>query len=216
MGRDINPVIFKHLKAFLGVFFKEVNFWPLILDISWVSGGMIALFQRKMLFFGSFVLFSVGKHFWCIWDAFRKSSENFGCISDAFRKFRSRDMNAAMWFVPSSVPFHSLLSLREIPYRRPVIRAIKRKMAGEEQELSAEQTEKLLQFQVIMATTSISKHQKWNNTTWIIVKIFHLWKNDTVVYKIEGHIFVVTAKFCPFVTCHVICHIDLDLVTLIQ
>ena len=52
------------------------------------------------------------------------------------------------------------LSLREIPYRRPVIRATKRKMAGEEQELSAEQTEKLLQFQVIMATTSMSKHQK--------------------------------------------------------
>ena len=107
------------------------------------------------------------------------------------------------------------LSLREIPYRRPVIRATKRKMAGEEQELSAEQTEKLLQFQVIMATTSMSKHQKWNNTTWIIVKIFHLWKNDTVVYKIEGHIFVVTAKFCRIATCHVICHIDLDLVTLI-
>ena len=109
MGRHINPVIFKNLKAFLGVFFKEVNFWPLILDISWVSGGMIALFWRKMLFFGSFVLFSVGKHFWCIWDAFRKSLENFGCILDAFRKFRSRDMNAAMWFVPSSLPFHSLI-----------------------------------------------------------------------------------------------------------
>ena len=26
MGRDINPVIFKNLKAFLGVFLKEVNF----------------------------------------------------------------------------------------------------------------------------------------------------------------------------------------------
>ena len=99
-------------RLFLEVFFKEVNFWPLILDISWVSGGMIALFWRKMLVFGSFVLFAVGKHFWCIWDAFWKSSENFGCISDAFqtqsRKFRSRDMNAAIWFVPSPVPFHSL------------------------------------------------------------------------------------------------------------
>ena len=84
MGRDISPVIFKNLKAFLGVFFKEVNFWPLILDISWVSGGMIALFWRKMLFFGSFVLFLVGKYFWCIWDAFQKSLENFRCILDAF------------------------------------------------------------------------------------------------------------------------------------
>ena len=110
MGRDINPVIFKNLKAFLGVFFKEVNFWPLILDISWVSGGMIFLFWRKMLFFGSFVLFLVGKHFWCICDAFQKSLENFGCISDAFR---SCDMNAAMWFVPSSVPFHSLRFLMQ-------------------------------------------------------------------------------------------------------
>ena len=80
MGRDINPVIFKNLKAFLGVFFKEVNFWPLILDISWVSGGMIALFWRKMLFFGSFVLFSVGKHFWCISEKFGKFRMHFGHI----------------------------------------------------------------------------------------------------------------------------------------
>ena len=64
MGRDINPVIFKNLKAFLGVFFKEVNFWPLILDISWISRGMIALFWRKMLVFGS------SDHFSCFqWES---------------------------------------------------------------------------------------------------------------------------------------------------
>ena len=106
MGRHINPVIFKNLKAFLGVFFKEVNFWPLILDISWVSGGMIALFWRKMLFFGSFVLFSVGSISDAFGMHFGKFRKHFGCISDAFRKFRSRDMNAAMWYAPRTLPVH--------------------------------------------------------------------------------------------------------------
>ena len=98
MGRDINPVIFKNLKAFLEVFFKEVNFWPLILDISWVSGGMIALFWRKMLFFGPFVLFSVGKH---------------GFVYP----LRSPDMNTRLWFVPSSVPFSLLIRTPITPCR---------------------------------------------------------------------------------------------------
>ena len=88
MGRDINPVIFKNWKAFWEFFFIEVNFWPLILDTSWVSGGMIAFFWRKMLF-----LF----HLYCFqWESMVLFTP------------RSPDMNAAIWFIPSFMPFHSL------------------------------------------------------------------------------------------------------------
>ena len=59
-------------------------------------------------------------------------------------------------------------------------------MAGEDEELTPEQTEKLLQFQVIVAATSMSKHQKWKDTTNITVKMFNLWQRDEVVYRIEA------------------------------
>ena len=69
-------------------------FWQLIIHICSVSGGMVGLFWRNMMFliqFSSFWLFSGGKH---------------GFVYPP----RSPDMNTRLWFIPSSMPFSLLFT----------------------------------------------------------------------------------------------------------